>query len=287
MLALSLAARAAFTEPGLLGPKWYWVRAFPPARLPVFVMGMCCGLQRLHADQIRRAGLADPGPPAKSTSSQRCPMITVLAGCFCLSPTTGLVLYWLLFTLAGVSAHFWCWPVLGAENVARSVLELFFPILFYDLIYALTGPEAQASRVATFFSSRWMVFLGEISMCVYMIHIIVAEFLGAAVGKMMGQLPWWSVFAVVPTSLLLGWLLYRGFEQPCARRLAPGDKCGKHRGPRDESNQIGGKTQQQPDATSDNSTQEGVVSDGNESLEGRSDGASGHDGHDEHERVHS
>jgi len=127
-------------------------------------------------------------------------------------------------------------------------LEVLFPILFYDLLYAITDPEQQSGRIASFLSSRPMVFVGEISMCVYMIHLFVAAVLGIAVGKPnVFEWPWWSVLVVIPVSLLLGALLTHFFEKPCGRLLQPGAACPKTaEPPGDSAQELDDKGAQQP-----------------------------------------
>jgi len=209
----------------------YWVRAWPPARLPVFVMGLCCGMQRLHAEHARvevqsnaQSQVQDQEEqPSSKPPPQVCPVIVPVAGCCCLPPVAGLGIYWILATLLCSSVSFAC----SSFIMLRWALEMFFPILFYDWIYAATDPEQQTSLIARFFASKPMVFLGDNSMCIYMIHLTLAMYIAPLLGSSVGSLPLWSILILVPATVLLGWLLTRFFEKPMARLLRPKEKKGK------------------------------------------------------------
>lgn len=104
-------------------------------------------------------------------------------------------------------------------HAARDVLS----ILFYDWILSATDPEQQDSCVATCFSSRPMVFLGDISMCVYMLHMLISQAFNMAIGRR--QLPLWGIPICLVLAIGLGWIFTQFFEKPVANLLRPRKKA--------------------------------------------------------------
>ncbi|CAK9029037.1 Hypothetical protein (Fragment) [Durusdinium trenchii] len=184
---------------GLFGS--YWLRMTPPLRLPVFVMGLCAGLIRIQRQQ---AAMKDSDLDLTPISRSERP--EVLDGACCEEPCIGpwsLFGIWFLFTGLSVAAAVQCGILVGL----RAVLEVFFPILFYYWVLAITSPLHQSSSLVAFFNSRIMQFLGNISMSAYMIHMLLMEFQGYLIGTRINSHPWWVVLTMLPMTLVLRWFL--------------------------------------------------------------------------------
>ena len=110
--------------------------------------------------------------------------------------------------------------------------ESLLPMLFYDLITALTYPAATLappSRVHAMMSSRPLRALAQISLAVYVIHEALIRSLPVAVyGPLPGlqsadpaagdiHMPVWGAAVTLPLSLALGWLLTHYYERPMSR----------------------------------------------------------------------
>ena len=98
----------------------------------------------------------------------------------------------------------------------RLLVEMFIPMLYFDLVVALCREE---SRTRTVLASRPMTFLGDISMCFYMWHMLVWE------GLVRVSAAAWMIPVGIVVSLALGWLCYRFWEKPAQQfilsRLLP------------------------------------------------------------------
>ncbi|CAE7230271.1 unnamed protein product [Symbiodinium natans] len=94
------------------------------------------------------------------------------------------------------------------------------------LVGSLLVVNAPTLEISTGLASP-MRFLGDISMCAYMIHLLLAEALGYAVGRELGSMPWWTLLAVLPVTILLGWLLTEFFEKPIERCCRPDKRAAK------------------------------------------------------------
>ena len=158
-----------------LGHSGYWIRMFPPARLPVFIMGVCAGFARTRAGQGETVSEAVPAVPASGVAwgSRAC------------LPGWVLAMAWMGLTAAATVVTYFCSVRLFP---LQFYLEVFLPILFYELILAITSED----RLSGFFRSRPLRFLGGISMCIYMVHPLVMEGVALALGKnlQVKSLPW-------------------------------------------------------------------------------------------------
>ena len=191
----------------------YSIRMNPLVRLPIFVMGMCAGFVRVHSEQ-KRAQQADASQTP--VSRRDVPLEEATAG-HCFHPAVSAVA-WLIATLTATAMTLVC----RIHFMSRFWLEVGFPILFYEFLLAVTNPAYQFACITSFFRCTPMRFLGDISMSTYMIHILLAATFGLFVqDRIWGDLAWWTVLAVVPASILLGWLMTEFFEKPIARRLRP------------------------------------------------------------------
>merc|ERR1719240_1546016 len=97
-------------------------------------------------------------------------------------------------------------------------------MLFFDWILALTDPTAkERSYVARFFRTRIMVFFADISMAIYLIHMLVLQLVGYIVNLgVQGPGPFWAILIVLPLTIFVGWLMTRFVEEPLAK-LVRGD----------------------------------------------------------------
>ncbi|CAE7931448.1 unnamed protein product [Symbiodinium necroappetens] len=202
----------------------YWIRMWPPVRLPIFVMGICAGLSRVRGEQ-QRAAQADS---CQTPVSRRDVPVEVGSrwGVEACLPDWVWVLLWTGLTLYGTTITFLC-----STNIPfRFTLEVVFPMIFYEFILAITSPTAEGACLVRLCRSKPMRFLGDISMCAYMVHVLLGEALGYATGTHIGAWPWWTPLAVLPNAILLGWMLTEFFEKPISRCLRP-DKHAAHQSP--------------------------------------------------------
>ncbi|CAE7245112.1 unnamed protein product [Symbiodinium sp. CCMP2592] len=215
----------AFNTPG------YWIRMWPPVRLPIFVMGICAGLSRVRGEQ-HRAAQADS---CQTPVSRRDVPLEVGSkwGIEACLPDWVWVLLWTGLTLYGTTITFLC----SVNLRFRFTLEVVFPMIFYEFILAITSPTAEGACLVRFFRSKPMRFLGDISMCAYMIHMLLGEVLGYATGTQTGRWPWWTLLAVLPNAILLGWMLTEFFEKPISRCLRPDRRAAKSPAVSDENHE--------------------------------------------------
>eukprot|EP00438_Fugacium_kawagutii_P019371 Skav207911 [mRNA] locus=scaffold190:225915:231394:- [translate_table: standard] len=207
--------------------EWnYWVRMIPLLRLPIFIMGICCGLIRVHQ---QREHEGDPEMDLSPVSVRDRPRSVEQTCCCCalepiLNPLS-IILIWFvssfLFSLAGFFCNYYV-------ILLRFSLEVVYPILFFYWVLAFTSPLNQKSYVVRFFKTRFMRFLGDISLCAYMIHMILAELLGYAVDRHIGNYPWWMILAILPSSIILGWCFTTFFEKPIARCIRPDKRARRY-----------------------------------------------------------
>ena len=209
-------------------------RMFPPLRLPVFVMGCCAALERLHA-----AG----AHPFHTPPSSRTPRPRTRA-----TNATKLVLLWaglMIVAVAGSRSLVWT----GLEGQwwgrYRLGLEMVFPVLFYHVLIALTverSEEAAAAAPAVIAFLKHGAFqeLGQVSMSFFLVHELCQEFAyaqAAAAGWIpsvdihgdagmpydkepnLRLLVLVGVVCPLALSLMLGWGLTRAVEKPLTRRL--------------------------------------------------------------------
>ena len=201
-----------------LPEEWaYWVRMQPLVRLPVFVMGICCGLIRVHQEQELQPEMEAETP----VSARERPRPIDDACCCCaLEPVLGpvaLMSLWFVMTLASSLTTFFCSELFG---LVRFSLEVVLPLLFFYWVLALTSPVNQQSCVVLFFKSRMMRFLGDISMSAYMIHLLLLIPLAYWSETDLYQGPTPLVLAtVLPATILLGWFFTASVEKPIARCL--------------------------------------------------------------------
>ena len=189
---------------------WYWfVRAFPVCRLPVFVMG--CLAAKSIVDIHKKTGLQT------ACATPSCAHFGMA--------NFGLVIYVLMVVLYVLLGRGLAGPFIASlmgEGGCRLIIEIMMPMLYYDWITALT---TETSFTRSMLASRPMRFLGDISMSFYMIHHLVWDvFERATKGKwMQWSLP--PLFIALVVSLLLGWAMTALFEKPAQkfllRRLLP------------------------------------------------------------------
>jgi len=204
---------------GAVSPeRGYWIRAVPPIRIPIFIMGMCCGLEFVHSEQARLANNigVEPGSASPDLSRNN----QDFGGCACCCarmPADALAIIWLSCSLVCTVITF----LYSCAVMLRLLLEILYPILFYDWLFQVVNPLQSGSFVVRFFRTRFMRFLGDLSLGAYMIHMILAELFGYAVNARVGQLPPYTVLVIVPLSIGFGWILTKFFEEPLANCIRP------------------------------------------------------------------
>ena len=232
-LAIALYVSQLFILPLLsLGggeAGYWWGRMWPLFRLPCFVMGMCAARQR---------ELEVAAPTAAPLSQAAC-----VPGGACLGPwrAGALLGVWLCVIAIGIAEQLAFGPP-TPENLNLGVWtrvwgESLLPLLFHDLITALTYPAGTAappSRVHAVMASRPLRSFAQISLAVYVVHETLIRTLTLAVygplepgelGREVGSrevgapanMPVWGAAATFPLSLALGWFLTHYYERPMSR----------------------------------------------------------------------
>jgi len=182
-------------------------------------MGMCCGLIRVHQQRQMASEMDLDMTPVSIRDRPR--QVEEHCCCCALEPCLNpisIISIWLVMTLTGTVLAFFCNALV---ILLRGMLEVVYPILFFHWVLSLTSPVNQKSYVVRFFKSKVMRFLGDISMCSYMIHMLLAEAVGYSIDRTAGDYPWWMVLAIVPSTIVLGWCLTNFYEKPIARCLRP------------------------------------------------------------------
>jgi peptidoglycan/LPS O-acetylase OafA/YrhL len=229
--ALTIAAFA-------LTGQYSFARMFPPFRLPVFVMGCCAALERLHesrAHSALRMKQAAPRPLPASAFMNATKLLLLWVSLMFLAVLGSKILSW-----AGLADQWW--------ESYRLGLEVGFPTLFYHLLRALTfeptleQDAAAVPAVIHLLRSGAFEWMGEVSMCFFVVHELCQEFAyaqAAAAGWIpavdihgdaeasngrewqpsLGARLLVGVAAPLGLSLALGWVLTRSVEKPLTRHL--------------------------------------------------------------------
>lgn len=134
---------------------------------------------------------------------------------------------------------------LGYQYGAQLVVEVVGTPLMVWMVISLSM-DGGTSRFASL--CRWTpsVFLGKISMSLYLIHCIVLRYFCVLIQVLAPQLlppeittltflrsgfiPFWGIFVIVPLSLIFGTAIERFVERPC-RRLLQAPKPQQHEQP--------------------------------------------------------
>ena len=124
-------------------------------------------------------------------------------------------------------------PVPDHRGCCRVFGEALLPILFYELVVALSYPASAARPPSTthaFLGSKPLRLFADISLAVYVVHQTLIVYMTLAAygvlwpgafgtnGALM-LMPKWGAAATLPLSIVLGWLLTYGFERPLRRAL--------------------------------------------------------------------
>ena len=217
-IQLGLFVFMLFGAGSIFGELGYWfARAWPPIRLPTFVMGMLAA---------RQAELEAKDPAL----SQNCVFGRTSRG----GPhyATALLLVWLLIVVLGILEQLFLTSA-GLGWFCRVFGEALLPILFYELVVALSYPASAARPPSTthaFLGSKPLRLFADISLAVYVVHqtLIVYMTLAAygvlwpgafATDGALILMPKWGAAATLPLSIVLGWLLTYGFERPMSRAI--------------------------------------------------------------------
>ncbi|CAK9116538.1 unnamed protein product [Durusdinium trenchii] len=172
----------------------YWsARAWPLSRIPVFAMGCLAAVERIHGGGhvTCRFRTADAGGEARRWGWRA----SVLGACYVLILTAGVVLN----EVPVKSATF----ARLRDPVIRSLLEALVPLLFIDLILALThcGESGILARVCR---SKPMEWMGDIAMSFYMVHFSVILIVSMFVPQHLQAVSWWMVVGSFALAMLLG-----------------------------------------------------------------------------------
>ena len=209
---------------------------FPPNRLPVFVMGCCIGYMRILANKPQTGDDTTTSPEQYDHIMSRRP--------FCVSRnnvTTPAIIYGFI-VIFGILLHFVS-PTLSL--LLRVFAEPILPLLFFDWILNLTKqPDAltdggntdvsNPSVVERFLQSKFMLFMGKISLSFYACHLTIAHYTALLIrycehGSVNNDtensllddamIPSWAIVIVFPLSILVGWLITTYIETPMQKWL--------------------------------------------------------------------
>ena len=213
LLAEAVGAQDGLAQDGL---GYWWARAWPPIRLPTFVMGMLAA---------RQAELEAKDP----SLSQNCGSADKACGPHY---ATALLLVWLLIVGLGILEQLFLTSA-GLGWFCRVFGEALLPILFYELVVALSYPASAARPPSTthaFLGSKPLRLFADISLAVYVVHQTLIVYLTLAAYGVLWPgafatdgalilMPKWGAAATLPLSIVLGWLLTYGFERPMSRAI--------------------------------------------------------------------
>jgi peptidoglycan/LPS O-acetylase OafA/YrhL len=229
---------------GVDGGLAYWMwRAFPPNRLPVFVMGCCAGLVALRSEQDD-AGSQQMRLPQQQLVEPQSDLARPL--CFKHNDTVTPAIVFMSIVIMGTLFSILRLEVLSF--LVRLLGEAILPILFYDWIIALSRSVATSSSsegdtttslpppvyssVEKLFRSKPLQFLGHISMSFYVVHLLVLAYVGwiiraASITHVedttdIGDdpaIPGWAIPIVFVISLFIGWIATEFVEIPAQRFL--------------------------------------------------------------------
>jgi peptidoglycan/LPS O-acetylase OafA/YrhL len=178
----------------------YWLaRAFPPCRMPVFVMGCLAGRYLIIYNKDR---------DEDRTSKFMCPAPVTWG-----PVKTGDLAYFIYLAaipFGGTQVFNGIRERDALRILMRLAVELLLPMLYFDWAISLCTHESWTRRLL---SSRPMRWLGDISMSFYQVHMIVFELLVLGIGSA----PVWIIAVSLVTSLFIGWLTYRYVEKPAQR----------------------------------------------------------------------
>eukprot|EP00439_Symbiodinium_sp_Y106_P066954 s810_g11.t1 len=187
--------------------EWsYWsARAWPLSRIPVFAMGCLAAVERIHGGGHLTAFCRLPRRCSAESEGARWGW-----------RATALGVGYLLVLALGITIN--SVPLKDfrlqqlREGLVRASWEAFVPLLFIDLILALTqcgnnGPLAKLCR------SKPMEFMGDIAMAFYMVHFMVLG-LGTSLcarffpskgpTPMYAATPWWLLGTCFVVALFFG-----------------------------------------------------------------------------------
>ena len=178
----------------------YWLaRAYPPCRMPVFVMGCLAGRYLIIYNKDR---------DRDSSSKFMCPAPVTWGPVKTADLAT--FIYLAAIPFGGTQVFNGIRERDALRVLMRLAVELLLSMLYFDWAISLCTHE---SWTRSLFSSRPMRWLGNISMSFYQIHLIVFELLVLAIGSA----PVWIIAVSLVTSLFIGWLTYRYVEKPAQR----------------------------------------------------------------------
>lgn len=192
----------------------FWVaHAWPVSRLPVFEMGVVAGLLALRQGGIGRAETVKLMGVSSARGAPWARQVDRCAGTFA-------------FLLLGLSSlHVLTGIDLGGSFWMQGV----FPFALLQIIVGLSMTDRDGvSSTARLLSWPPLLFLGRISMPLYLVHEPIIQYVAWIARPEAGwaqalptPMPLWGTLIVLPASLVLAVLLERLVERP-ARRLLRG-----------------------------------------------------------------
>ena len=193
-------------------PEAFWVaHAWPISRLAVFEMGVLAGLLVLRQGSPGR----DPTVKVMGVSADK-PRRWAITVDWCAGIFAFLILaFSLVESAAKIDLGGWWW------------MQGVFPFTLLQIIVGLSLAERDGTSVtARILNWRPMLFLGRISMALYLVHMPVIQYVAWIArpnqswnGSLPTPMPAWGTAVVISVSLVLAVLLERYVETPARRFL--------------------------------------------------------------------
>lgn len=191
-------------------PAAFWVaHAWPISRLPVFEMGLVAGLLVLRQGSLTRDPTVRVMGVPNGQGRRWAIWVDWGAGIFAFLILT----FSIVDVVAGIDLGGWWW------------MQGVFPFTLLQIIVGLSLVERDGSSVTTRFLN-WppMLFLGRISMSLYLVHQPVIQYLAWIARPhqtwnraLPTPMPAWGTAIAIPVSLVLAVLLERYVETPARR----------------------------------------------------------------------
>lgn len=186
----------------------YWTaRAWPLSRIPVFAMGCLSAVERMHGGGHVTCRFRSTGGSEARRWGWRA---SILGLCYILLLVAGVVINRVPVKNAKIGAY--------RDPMVRAFLEALVPLLFIDLILALThcGENGILARLCR---SKPMEWMGDIAMSFYMVHFSVILVVSMCLPHSFQSLTYWVVLGSFALAIFIGWFLTKFFEDPCRKCL--------------------------------------------------------------------
>jgi peptidoglycan/LPS O-acetylase OafA/YrhL len=191
-------------------PEAFWVaHAWPISRLSVFEMGVLAGLLVLRQGNPTRDRAVKVMGVSSDQPRRWAITVDLWAGIFAFL----IIAFSLIESAAKIDTGGWWW------------MQGVFPFTLLQIIVGLSLAERDGTSItARFLNWRPMLFLGRISLSLYLVHQPVIQYVAWIArpnqtwnGSLPTPMPAWGNAVAIPVSLILAVLLERYVETPARR----------------------------------------------------------------------